>query len=486
VPTSPHRRPSLDDVWRWAPLIAIAGYLLALEAQPHDLWWHLRSGQLISEEGRIAGVDRFSFTRLGEPWVNQAWLMQLVLYDLYALGGLPFVLIGHTLLIVAGYALLATPLRRAHGTPAATLASVAAFLVGAMNVGVRPQSISFLCFGWLLAAIELHRQGRPRALRFAPLLFALWVNGHGAFMFGGMTLALYVLGRTWELRSHPGARRQIQELWLIGASACAALALNPEGVRGPIDYVMGFVLHGTALAAVQEFQPLQARERDGAVFFAVLAGSIAALWRSRVRPAPDQIAMLVAFGLAALYARRFAAWYGFVLAPVLAAALGTLIGRAPSKPGSRVRNGLYLGFAVALVVALPWLRAVQGHTIAGRHTPVAAMAELCRIAPDGARVLEDIGFASYQIFQCPRLPVFADSRIELYPQAQWDDYFAVAEGRFDWEVILERWGITYLFVPADDAIFRGLRAAVPHSERWTERYRDETAVIWSRSDPASN
>ena len=475
---SRHERPSLEDVWRWAPLLALAAYLLAGPIPPHDLWWHLRSGQLAFEEGWISSIDRFSFTRSGEVWINQSWLMQLALYGLFRLGGLALVQVGCATAIVAGYAVLTSALLPRYGTPAAMLAGLAAFGVGALNTSMRPQAISFLCFGALVAAIELHRHGQRGPLRWAPLLFAFWVNSHGAFAFAGVVLALYVLGRTWELRGQPDATPRIRELWLIGVSAAAALAITPEGPRAVLFYFSGFFVHG--FDTISEFQPLQIRDTDGALFFAVLAASVAALWRSGWRPAPDQIAALVCFGIGALYARRIAPWFGFVLAPVLAAALARLLAPRSLPAGSRARNALYLAFAAALLIGTPVLRArVHGRGWISADTPVAASAELCRIAPDGARVFQDVGFASYQIFSCPRLRVYADPRIEFYPRSHWEDYTAVVLGRYDWEAILERWSIGYVLTPSEDPSFAGLRAALAASGRWSELHRDATATLWS-------
>jgi hypothetical protein len=484
APTSLRVRPSLDDVWRWAPLLAIGAYLLCTEIRPHDFWWHLRSGQLALEEGRLSDVDRFSFTRAGETWVNQSWLMQIALYELYRLGDVYLVLAAHALAITLGYAVLVAPLARAYGPPAATLSGVAAFLLGIVNVGVRPQSISFLCFGALLAAIESHRRGRSLLFRGLPLLFAFWVNAHGAFAFGGVALALYVIGRSFELRTCEDARRRLAELWGIGIASCAALALNPEGPRGAIDYLIGFVSHGTALASIEEFQPLQIRSVDGALFFTLLGVTAIALARARTRPAPDQIAMLLCFGLLALWARRFSAWYGFVLAPVLAAAIAPSPDAPPRAVGNRARNISYLAFAATALVWVPLLRfRMYGGPLAA-DTPVEAGAALCRSAPEGARVLQDLGFASYQIFHCPRLRVFTDTRIELYPQELWNDYLAVLEGRHDWQTILSHWGITHLLVPSEAAPFAGLRSAIATSGQWTEIHRDSVAIVLARRDAA--
>ena len=49
-----------------------------------DTWWHLKSGQLMWETGKLLRVDPFSHTAAGQPWINHGWLSQLLLWPVYA------------------------------------------------------------------------------------------------------------------------------------------------------------------------------------------------------------------------------------------------------------------------------------------------------------------------------------------------------------------------------------------------------------------
>ena len=57
------------------------------------------------------------------------------------------------------------------------------------------------------------------------------------------------------------------------------------------------------------------------------------------------------------------------------------------------------------------------------------------------RVFNEIAFGSYMEWACPAVPVFMDTRFELYDEALWRDYIAVSDGRWDWEAILARYGV---------------------------------------------
>jgi len=476
-----------------ALLLALFGILELRPITPHDFWWHVRTGALIAETGAIPSVDLFSFTRAGEPWVNQAWAMQLALYGIHAAGGPALVLFAHALTIALGYALLVAALLRHHGARAAALGGSAAILLGWANWAVRPQSFSFLAFGALVYLIERHRHGSRRALWGAVPLFALWSNAHGGFVFGALALVCYAGGSLLELarrRGEGGLAAQRDAALAIAAptgAALLALALNPLGPLGLAHYLLGFLAQSSTLAIVQEFQPLTVRNADGWIC-AGSAVALLALLTRRERPAlgADRIASLALFGLLALLSRRALPWLGFAAAPVLAwliaatsreRSLGWLQGGA--------RPALCLAAALLLaVLALPWLRphvpALGGpRAWLSGDTPVAAMAELCTTAGQGARVYQALPFASYQTWACPELRVFQDTRFELYPDAQWRDYLSLQSARFDWSEIAERHALSHLFLSLAEQ--SDLAEAAARSGAWVERYRDAVAVIFERA-----
>src|SRR3990172_1194904 len=49
-----------------------------------DLWWHLRTGQYITDTRTIPGVDLFSYTFEGEPRVAQEWASEALISLLFA------------------------------------------------------------------------------------------------------------------------------------------------------------------------------------------------------------------------------------------------------------------------------------------------------------------------------------------------------------------------------------------------------------------
>jgi hypothetical protein len=97
---------SLSTIWLLLPAVVVFVVGDLLQVMPHDFWWHVRTGQIILASHAVPVIDSFTFTRSGFPWTNEAWLMQVILYLLYAAGGLPLVIFAVALTVAGGYALI--------------------------------------------------------------------------------------------------------------------------------------------------------------------------------------------------------------------------------------------------------------------------------------------------------------------------------------------------------------------------------------------
>ena len=222
---------TLGDLWLLLPVLGIMAWLAPMPIGPEDFWWHLRTGQIIAQTGQIPSTDLFTSSRAGLPWTNQAWLAQLAFYLLYRAGGLPFwdSLTRSSSLLAALVEMACLQDRRVRAK-VASVATLAAGLLGVADWPLRPQTFSFLLFGTLVWVLEAHRLRRTRALWALPFLFAFWANLHGGFVFGIALLGIYVLAALAQdlIRERHLARATYQ---LLGAGLLSGLALglSPTG-----------------------------------------------------------------------------------------------------------------------------------------------------------------------------------------------------------------------------------------------------------------
>ena len=169
-------------------LLPIALRVLLIPVPPHDFWWHMAEGRDIWAQHSVPQFDSFSWTRPGRAVFDQSWLAQFAFYLQWQIGGLPFLIISQTLLVLASYAaLLRLAIQRAQilkidiarTQQSAALVLLAATLVSFDNWLLRPQTYAIPLFVAFLSVLETYRRGQARALWALPILMILWVNTHG-------------------------------------------------------------------------------------------------------------------------------------------------------------------------------------------------------------------------------------------------------------------------------------------------------------------
>ncbi|MFN2213222.1 MAG: hypothetical protein ACK2UE_09125, partial [Anaerolineales bacterium] len=79
----------IEHLWG---LIVLAGIFIFINThpiRPYDFWWHITIGREILATGHIPTVDIYSYTAAGQPYPSYQmfWLMEILLYSVYRLGG---------------------------------------------------------------------------------------------------------------------------------------------------------------------------------------------------------------------------------------------------------------------------------------------------------------------------------------------------------------------------------------------------------------
>jgi hypothetical protein len=295
------RARGLGVPWAWIAAVALAAslpYALKMAAD-HDLWWHVRTGQLILEQRALPTADPFSFTATGAGWTNHEWLSDTVLAVIYSSGGDRALSVWRTGLLFAVLAALAALLWRRLPHPLFVLAGV--LLVTPLIrifINLRPHSYTYLFALLLLLLLEAARQ-RPRLWWGLPPLFALWTNLHGGFVLGVGILTV-ALGCRWlgldDAPRRPCGAVRRRELFVF-VLCLLAPTINPYGF-GLFGYLARELgadhslilewrgiwhfpehrLHFVLLCAVPLLALALARRLRPAAPLVLLAGSIVAAW----------------------------------------------------------------------------------------------------------------------------------------------------------------------------------------------------------------
>ena len=171
-------------------LAAVLGLVSQTRADP-DLWGHLRFGRDIIVSGTVARTPSYSFTA-DRPWVNHEWLAEVIMASAYRAGSAGLLALSATVAVATFLALAVIILGAGVRGPAAAGLLAAAMLGASLQLmTVRPQLFSVLLLAVLLLILTRSPR-RPALLVATPALFALWANLHGGWIVGMGVLGLWV------------------------------------------------------------------------------------------------------------------------------------------------------------------------------------------------------------------------------------------------------------------------------------------------------
>lgn len=488
-----------DQLW---PLIVLAGFVFFVSLvplPPNDFWWHLKIGELIYTQREIPTTNLFSWTLPAEtPFVYGAWLGELLMYAVYALGRLELVIFTRTLLITLAFLLLILETRRRSGSW--RIGALAVALLAGMtlnNLVVRPQMWSWMPFMVFLLLLSrfADRQIHPKWLLALPVLMVFWVNAHGAYILGGVLIGIFFVGEALRtLFKHPGALTWKENLWIgwIGVLTALAMLINPQGV-GIIQYVKDLMTDPPSQSLIVEWQsPAPEGIANLTFYFSILALMIGLTYSKR-KPTPTELLLIFSFLWLAWSGMRYIVWYGMVMLPILMAQFTqlpiTLPGMTP--PRNALNTLLALVIFLPCLGVQPWLvenfplperywnlvqRGSQAGPLVDWDNPVKA-AEYLRAHP-GGKLFNEMGFGSYLIWAIPEQGVFVDPRVELYSFEQWQDYVRITRGA-DYKAILDQYGADRILLHKE--LQPELARVLSKDPDWIKEYEDEKAQIWYKA-----
>lgn len=498
------RRLTLDHLWIVTVLALVWVFISLLPLPPNDLWWHMAAGRTMLQEGAWLTTNRWAYTvPYDAPYVYQSWISEIALYWLWLLGDVPLLMLARTLVITGSYGLVAWHAwRRVGQGKAVALALLLAVLIGWNNWTLRPQTLALAPGALLVIVLDgyLIRCLSARWLAAIPALMVLWVNMHGSFILGAVLVGLTWLGAAITVFTTPRGQRRdawlrVRALTLTGLVTLIATMINPLGI-GIFGYVRNLFANSSVQNRIAEWQPLRNNLNladTGFWFFALLLLLAVLMARSPRRPSATDLLWYCGLAWLGISAGRHAIWFALFLLPLVAEQLAPLFAqRRPPRGNSAFNSGYLLFLAVGMVGTLPWFApsrllgpdAAHLYATDGRYrallsstTPVAATEWLAQ-HPIAGRFWTDMSYSSYTIWQLPAKQVFADLRIELFPDAIWNDYFDINSGNERSLALINKWQITHLLL--DRKGQAKLYDLLRQTPGWCEPYRDASSVVIAR------
>jgi len=445
-----------------------------------DIWWHLKTGEWITQHRAVPQLDPFSYTRAGQPWTAHEWLSDLVIYCLYRSTGAGGLIVAFGMIHCAAFFLLYL---RCGGNRFVSGAITAwGALATATLLGVRPQIISLLLASLWLLILERPEPNQKLLWWTLPLL-VLWVNLHAGFALGLVFLGLFLLGELFEkmfTSSFSISNARVGALSVTLLLNLFLVPLNPNGTRMfwyPLETLRSKAMQGS----IDEWASPNFHRSEQWPFLLLLLATLAAMAWSRARVRPRDVLLLLTSAFAGLSSIRMIPFFVLVAVPLVSRSVKSGLGREHSSTRQRpavfaVLNAVIL-LAMAGFVSLHLAQLIRGQPQAeASHFPTGAVAYLAAHPPAGP-IFNHYDWGGYLIFKLyPVTRVFIDGRADLYGDhlmEQCTDSYYLMDG---WRLPLSEWRIQTVIVPADSPLATGLRSA----PGWVQSYEDSKSVIFSR------
>ena len=452
--------------------------LHAAAAADPDIWWHLRTGELIMQRHMFPRTEVFSRDLAGKPYLAYSWLYEVLVYKLYQWFGNMGIVAYSTGMVLAITVAVNQLVRRAQAdfTLGALLTYAACFSMGHLYT---PRSWLFSVLFFVLeldVLLHVRRTGRTRALLLLPLIFALWANLHIESIYGLLVLGLACLESIVNSIRKRGdlAIPLPAAVGALFASSLATLA-NPYGWRvyGIVrDYASQGDGHG-GLTQVSEMQAIPFRDLpDFCLLALALAAVFALAWNRKVRIFEGGLLLFAIF--IAFHEQRDEWLISSVAAAILAVSLPARKKAAQVKL-PRSTPLLATAAAACILLAAPRAMKLTSHVLDDQVSnafPVEAVKAIRERGYAGP-IFNDYNWGGYLIWAL-RQPVSLDGRANFYGNAAIERSIATWSAHKDWATDPDLKSARLVIGPAQSALMQVLRLD-PHYQLV---YEDKVAAVF--------
>jgi hypothetical protein len=473
-------------------LVVVALGLFAMAARDitdPDVWWHLRTGQLILQNHAVFHADPYSFTKFGQPWVNHEWLSDVLIFSLYRTGGWAALVVAFAAMTSAAFMLM---LFRCAGRPyLAAVFTVWSAVASAPALGIRPQIFSLLLASVFLFLLE-RSYLRPSVLWYLPPIMLLWANLHAGFALGVLLIVAFLLGDVLDAAFgfQSWTRARLKQLGLVLAACLVVIPLNPYGAKMywyPLQTVHSHAIQGY----ISEWASPNFHQE---MYFPAIALILAIFFLAAISPRrlrPRDLLLLSITIWMALGAARHVPIFAIVAAPILSNLVysawwkdkGDAKQAAPAHSPRTVRP-IFNGAVVAMLLVLCIIKirnvVTNQSAVEGRLFPASAVAFLRQNRLPGP-IFNSYDWGGYLIWRLyPEYRVYIDGRADVYDGSFMDQFGTAYQiSKQSWPEALEYWQIRTVLVPSDAPIAAALRLR----PGWMQVYQDSQAVLLEKTQP---
>lgn len=242
-----------DSVLLAAALLMAILFAWTTTADPRALV-HLKTGQYLAENGFLPPAgDVFSATVEGTPWLNLAWLGDLFLAGVHAVGGMVALTIWQVIGALLTFGLVFACHRKGVSTWWASLVVVLAGIAAMPNLQAQPALFTLIglaAMQWIV--VRYRRDLVDSAIWWLIPLFVVWANVDSRMFLGLALLLLYGAGELLGVMlGRPGFEDNPRRAryWAVVGGCLLVSLVNPNTWRAPLG---GWHLYGSVDPAFRE------------------------------------------------------------------------------------------------------------------------------------------------------------------------------------------------------------------------------------------
>ena len=461
-----------------------------------DYFFHLAAGEYILSHLSLPHVDPFSYTMAGQPWVMHEWLFEVIIYRVHETLGTLGVAAFTSAMASTTIFILVRSCRTRHLAAELVAALVITILVFAFFVP-RPHIFSYLFLALFIHGIvRLQHDGYPSTLKWFPAIMIIWVNTHGGYIVGIVTLTL-ALGSELILRLQHGTRHsedtRLKAIAFTLLTTTLASTINPYFIT---HLLFPFQLMGQeAVLTVYEWNRPDFNRpvlQLYLLFYLIFAVTCIA---TATRPRPADLITPFAFIALGLSAVRHLPLAVIAVAPYLLQRLSPLPDSNPpdttrvpdgGQPGlsplvERGLNALVIGTTLFVLTSHYSARHQDDAQALNRHLPVRASDFIVEAGLRGNMFnpYQSGGYLIYKLY--PAHKVFIDIRADMYGEAIMRDYLTIRNAEAGWERLLEGYAVNYILCKGDEP----LRGALEEANDFILIYDDHDFSVFIRNTEAN-
>ncbi len=457
-----------------------------------DTGYHIRTGEFIMETSSVPDQDMFSFLDPPPAWTAHEWLSAIIMALTHDALGLTGVVIFFALILALTYYLQFRFLKK-DSNHILLLTGIVLLVIAssAIHFLARPHLFSLLFLVIWYFVLDSYQYRNKNYLYFLPLLMLVWVNLHGAFIIGFVLLGTYFMGNLiyyfLKQSNEKHVHAQKSRAFLIVGVVCLAASLINPFTYHILLFPFDFVTNQYILTYVREFQATNFQ--DFLVFKYLFLIMLAVLMTSRLRLNLIELFLVLGFTYMSLYSVRNIPLFAIIIAPIIIRRLDLMMresnnrlvqflnNRSQSfmKTEKTARGFLWPALAVILVILVAGMNGIK-HSFDPETKAVHAV-EFLKNEHIPGNMFNDDEIGDYIIYAAyPEYRVFFDGRNDMYGMEHMQDYFRVTSLAKDWEDVLEKYDIQWIFFNANSLLSRHLL----EREDWHLIYADNVAHIFVR------